>query len=215
MIIDYSKTVIYKIFCKDLNITDIYIGSTTNFNKRKIKHKSDCYNENKKSYNLKVYQYIRENGGFENFEMVIIEEYPSDNKKEANKRERFWIEKLKANLNIIIPTRTKKERYINNINNIKEKDKEYRIINKEKIRQDSKDFYENNKDKIKERHKKHYENNKEYYKEYHKEYYKEYYLNNKNIFKEKFNCECGGCYTKPNKNTHYKTKIHQEYLKNT
>jgi len=103
---DYFKTVIYKIFCKDTNITGKYIGSTTNFNKRKYKHKSDCSNENN---NLKVYQYIRENGGFENFEMVIIEEYPSDNKKEANKRERFWIEKLKANLNSNIPTRTVKE----------------------------------------------------------------------------------------------------------
>jgi predicted GIY-YIG superfamily endonuclease len=53
MIIDYSKTVIYKIFCKDSNITDTYIGHTTNFNKRKRGHKKDCYNENDRKYNHK------------------------------------------------------------------------------------------------------------------------------------------------------------------
>jgi hypothetical protein len=33
--IDYSKTVIYKIVCNDLDVKDIYIGSTTEFTKRK------------------------------------------------------------------------------------------------------------------------------------------------------------------------------------
>ena len=28
--VDYSKSVIYKLCCKDPTITDIYIGSTTN-----------------------------------------------------------------------------------------------------------------------------------------------------------------------------------------
>ena len=80
---NYSNAVIYKIFCKDTNISEIYIGSTTNFKIRKSKHKSVCNNENDKNYNLKVYEYIRANGGFENFEIVIIEEYPCNNKKEV------------------------------------------------------------------------------------------------------------------------------------
>ena len=33
--IDYSKTIIYKIVCKDINIKDCYVGSTTNFTNRK------------------------------------------------------------------------------------------------------------------------------------------------------------------------------------
>ena len=45
-IIDYSKTIIYKIVCNDLNITDLYIGHTTNFIKRKATHKSNCNNIN-------------------------------------------------------------------------------------------------------------------------------------------------------------------------
>ena len=44
--INYSKTIIYKIRCEDENITDIYVGSTTNFIKRKNIHKSVCNNEN-------------------------------------------------------------------------------------------------------------------------------------------------------------------------
>ena len=29
--IDYSKTVIYKIVCNDLNVKDVYVGHTTDF----------------------------------------------------------------------------------------------------------------------------------------------------------------------------------------
>jgi len=185
MPIDYSKTVIYKIFCKDLNITDIYIGSTTDFNKRKNQHKNDCNNENYRKYNIKLYQFIRNNGGWDNFEMIIVEEYSCNSKLEAEIKERYFIEELKSNLNCIIPTRSKKE------------------------------YYQDKKKIIKEVHKEYYLNNKEKIKEVQKEYYKKYYENNKDKILEKFNCECGGYYTKPNKNRHLKTKIHQEYLKNT
>ncbi len=43
--IDYSKTIIYRIVCKDLSITECYVGHTTNFTKRKCQHKNDCNNE--------------------------------------------------------------------------------------------------------------------------------------------------------------------------
>ena len=33
---DYSRTVIYKIVCNDLNITDCYVGHTTEFTKEKL-----------------------------------------------------------------------------------------------------------------------------------------------------------------------------------
>ena len=196
MPIDYSKTVIYKIFCKDLNITDIYIGSTTDFNKRKNQHKNDCNNENYRKYNIKLYQFIRNNGGWDNFEMIIVEEYSCNSKLEAEIKERYFIEELKSNLNCIIPTRSKKEYYQDKKEHIKVIHKNYYDNNKNKIRQDSKDFYENNKNKIKERHKEYYENNKD----------------NLNI---SINCDCGGHYKKWHKSTHFKSKIHQEYIKNT
>jgi predicted GIY-YIG superfamily endonuclease len=49
---DYSRTIIYVIKCKDDNITEEYIGSTTDFIKRKCCHKGACNNEKNKDYNL-------------------------------------------------------------------------------------------------------------------------------------------------------------------
>ena len=68
---DYSKTHFYKIVCKDLNIKDCYVGHTTNFKNRKHDHRQKCYQENDQiHYNIYLYQFIRENGGFENFDMI-------------------------------------------------------------------------------------------------------------------------------------------------
>ena len=64
--IDYSRMIIYKLVCNDLNILDCYVGSTTDFSKRKYGHKSACNNCKIKNYNLKVYKIIRENGGWDN-----------------------------------------------------------------------------------------------------------------------------------------------------
>ena len=68
--IDYSKTIIYKLCCKDVNITDEYVGGTTNFYGRKGNHKGKCNNSN-----TRVYKFIRENGGWDNWEMIEIEKY--------------------------------------------------------------------------------------------------------------------------------------------
>ena len=74
-ITDYSKTIMYKFVCNDLNVTDCYVGHTINMTKRKYKHKSICHNEKDKHHNLKIYQIIRENGGWENWNMVLVEKF--------------------------------------------------------------------------------------------------------------------------------------------
>lgn len=117
---DYSKTIIYKLVCNDLEIKSCYIGHTTNFIKRKYCHHSDCYNENRKAYNLLVYKIIRENDGWENWSMIEVEKYNCKDLNEALARERYWIEELKADLNKAIPTRTKKEWNKDNKDQIKE-----------------------------------------------------------------------------------------------
>jgi predicted GIY-YIG superfamily endonuclease len=124
---DYSKTSIYKICCNDANITDIYIGHTTNFNNRKKDHKKDCNNDKMKNYN-----FIRENGGWNNWNMIIIENYQCNNIKEATIREGFWIKELKATLNVRIAGRTDKEWYLDNKENRAEYMKEYRNKRKRK-----------------------------------------------------------------------------------
>ena len=70
--IDYSKTIIYKIVCKDINIKDCYVGSTTDFVRRRYKHKSASEIITHQTY---VYDFIRQNGGWNNWEMIEIEKY--------------------------------------------------------------------------------------------------------------------------------------------
>ena len=138
--IDYSKTSIYKICCKDLNITEIYVGHTTDMRKRKYTHKSSCNNEKYKNYNLNVYQFIRANGNWNNWDMIEVERYNAIDGYDATKRERYWIEELKATLNIQLPTRTSKEYEENRKENRKEYEKNYNEKRKE--------YYEKNKQKI-------------------------------------------------------------------
>ena len=69
---DYSKCCIYKIEHIDAENL-VYVGHTTNFNKRKCEHKSRCKNEKDKKFNLKLYQMIRKNGGWDMFKMIEIE----------------------------------------------------------------------------------------------------------------------------------------------
>ena len=158
--INYQNCLMYKIVCNDLNVTDLYVGSTTNFSKRKQGHKSKCNNENDKCYNLKVYKMIRENGGWDNWSMIQIEEYPCNNNNEAFARERYWLETLNAKLNIFNPIRTKldvqeygKQYRIDNYDEVLKRKQNYRENNKEKINEKSKLYREQNIDKIKEQNK--------------------------------------------------------------
>jgi len=240
--VDYSKALVYKLCCNDTDITDIYIGSTTNMKARKSSHKTNCNTPTNKLYNVKVYQFIRDNGGFENWSMVLVDYVDVNNKQELLKKEREYTDKLKSTLNSNIPARTVKEWYTDNketiqeyyINN-KEKILEYQKENKEKI----KEYQKENKEKIKEYQKEYYINNKETLLEYQKEnkekikeQKKEYYINNKEKFleyqkenKEKIKeqkkeyqntdikCECGCIITRNNLYKHRKSKKHIELIK--
>ena len=73
MNVDYSKVVIYKIVCKNLDITECYVGHITNITSRKSSHHKRCTDLTRKYSHLKVYQMIRNNGNWENWEMIEIE----------------------------------------------------------------------------------------------------------------------------------------------
>lgn len=168
--IDYSKTIIYKIVCNDLNICDVYVGSTTDFVRRKGQHKQSCNNEKSKKYNRKVYQTIRANGGWDNFSMVEIEKYPCNDSNEARTRERHYYELLNASLNMICPIRSGKEYYEDNKEKILDQCKHYREANKEKIIERQKEYTESNKEKIRERRQQYRISNKEQLNEKAKQY---------------------------------------------
>jgi hypothetical protein len=133
---DYSNTVIYKIVSKDLDLKFCYVGSTTNFIKRKYKHKSDSTNEKSTKQNYKLYKTINDNGGWYNFDIVEIEKYPCLDGNEARARERYYCELLNVNLNTLVPNRTVEE---------------YRIQEQEKIKLCQKTWKQNNKEYVKER----------------------------------------------------------------
>jgi len=101
---DYSKTIIYKIECRNSQIKEFYIGHSTNIYVRTHLHK--FYSKIKES---KLYSFIRNHGGFDNWKITKIEDYPCQYKYDALARERFYIEDLKPELNENLPHRGYKE----------------------------------------------------------------------------------------------------------
>jgi len=150
----YENGMIYKLCCKNTNIKEEYIGSTINFNERKRTHRHSCNNTNDKHYNIKVYQFIRDNGGFdENWDMVLIEKYPCESKLYLKKRERYWIELLECKLNCQLPSRTREEYYETNFDKIKEYRREYYIENAVELKEKAKIYNQEHKEEIKEQRK--------------------------------------------------------------
>ena len=134
---------IYKICCDDCP-DFVYVGSTKAFRQRKNHHKHDCNN----MIDRKLYTTIRENGGWDNWRMVIIEDCGEISFTEARIKEEEHRVKLNANLNSQKCKSNKKE-YMKEYNeNNKEKKKEYYENNKEKKKEYAREYYKNNKEKI-------------------------------------------------------------------
>jgi hypothetical protein len=216
------------------------VGQTTNFSVRKDRHRTNCYNEKGDKYNLKVYQFIRANGGWNNWSMVEIEKFTCTDSYEAKKRERYWIETLNATLNCQTPSRTKSEWILANKEQIAEYKKIYDLANKEQIAEYKKIYDLSNKEQIAKNQKIYNEANKEQIAEQNKiyalankekiaEYQKMYkeankkkisennknnYLANREHLKERFDCPCGLSYSRHHKERHFKTKKHTAYLAN-
>jgi len=95
--VDYSKTIIYKIQHIE-NIELLYIGHTTNYDKRKSQHKINSKNEKK---TIKLYSTIRENGGWDMFKMTPVKEVACTGRYTALMEEDKVIMELKPALNTI------------------------------------------------------------------------------------------------------------------
>ena len=179
--IEWSKCIIYKIWKDD----EFYVGSTTDFTNRKRNHKTVCNNENHKHYNCKIYQTIREKGGWIAWQMTPLEEYKEcKSQTEARIREEEYRVKLNANLNMIKAHRA-------------ETQQEYKA-----------QHYQEHKEEIKEKQTQY----RQEHKEERQEYNTKYYQNNADKLKEKFECKCGGKYVRTTKSRHEKSIKHQTYL---
>lgn len=183
--IDYSAVSFYKICCLDPSIPDIYVGHTTNFTRRKCTHKSSCNTETSIGYNIYVYKFIRDNGGWNNWTMLELCNRSCENKHDAERIERGYIEDLKASLNKQIPTRTDPEY-----------GKKYREDHREELLEKNKKYYEDHREELLEYQKKYYEEhheeriktNKKYKEDHHEELRekkKKYYEENKDKLNER------------------------------
>lgn len=184
---NYQNTIIYKIVCNDLKITDCYVGHTTNWVNRKSGHKTSCINETNKSYNQQSYKIIRNNGGWDNWSMIEICKYPCNDKREAEAEERRHYELLNSNLNSIRPITHEVEK--------KEQKKIWNLLNKDKLKECR-------------------EHKKEQKIEYDKNYYEKNKKEIKEKYEKKVKCECGCELTKQHLTRHKKSKKHWDLLIN-
>lgn len=197
--INYSITpiIFYKFVCENPEIKSCYVGHTTNFQQRKSSHKSRCHTEQSLKYNLQIYKTIRENGGWNQWKMIEVGRRICLDLPNCLKIEQEYIEELQANLNSRFASRTKKQYSIDNKDIIALKNKKYNSENKEKISERKKIYNIENKDHISKKQ-------------------KEYSLNNKKhleaIRNQPFECPCGSHYTHSNRQRHFKSKKHTDYL---
>ncbi len=116
----------------------LYVGSTKDLKQRKSQHKYRCNKSECHGYNLKLYKYIREYGGFNNWFMLTLEEFEYEDKKELIEREDYWIKELKPNLNGHDAVQDK-EKLKKNHN---QKQKQYYDENKKKVLEKMKEKFD-------------------------------------------------------------------------
>jgi len=85
---------VYRIECLDPEIKDIYIGSTVDLKERIKQHKKDCKNSNSK-----VYTFMREHGGWDNWKFDIELLATGYGKETRLEWEQNYIDCLKPSLN--------------------------------------------------------------------------------------------------------------------
>ena len=189
---DIDNYVMYKIYPKNTNLNYCYIGHTNDFSHRKRHHRLPCINTNNSKAHIKLYQVIRENGGWDEWEMIELEKFNGKTKLEARIREQELMNQHNANLNMLNAYITEEERAatkkaitekfrIENKTKIREQEKKYKEDHKDVISEQMKKYRKENKDKIYEKTKEYRENNKEK----HQEWQRIWRENNKELLKEK------------------------------
>ena len=144
----------YKIVPKNKESIYCYVGHTANFFEREKQHFSCSINIDNNKHHQLVYQTIRNNGGWDEWNIAILEELKDTTRIQSQIKEQEWIDKLQSNLNMLKAHITEEQTKEYN----KKYNKDYYLENKEKLAQYSKEYHLNNK-------------------EYHRQYYKEYNSN--------------------------------------
>lgn len=202
----YQDGKIYKVICSETG--DVYIGSTKDTLKDRLKnHKAPSNNCMSKTFINPI--------------IVLIKDFPCNNKKELEAEEAIFIREGNC-VNKNIPGRTPKQRNkqyrLDHVDEIKQ----YYIDHADEIKQRNKQYRLDNADEMKQYRLDHADEIKQYTKQYNidhadeiKQYYKQYRLDNVDKLKKKFSCECGGKFTYISKSIHLKTKKHLKFLEKT
>ena len=194
---DFSKGKLYKLVS---DFTEqVYVGGTIQeLSVRKSEHEKGCdrwINEKPNSPYVSSFELLK----LGECRIELLENFPCNNRRELEERERYWIEHTPNCVNKVIPFRTAEEKrermqkynqkydaenYILNKESISQSKKEYYILNKESISQSKKEYYILNKEKIRHR------------------------------VIEKITCDCcGAIISRGNKSHHERTQKHIEAIK--
>ena len=141
--------IIYEIVCKDPEVTDRYIGSSVQFEVRKSQHIHDL----PLKQHLPLYSCISKNGGIENWNFNILDEYYCNTRQELYQRERLYYEIYEPTLNLFRPYTTSvlDSKYLCD-EKYPEKRRKARLQryykDPEKPRSYAREYYQKNKEKI-------------------------------------------------------------------
>ena len=139
---DYSKTLIYRIACRDPKVPDSYLGYTT----FSLVYVSDMFRARCKYDSWYVCEFIRQNGGVENWFFQRLDCNPCLTSLDARTELRKHFDASPPTLNRQLPTRTPKE-YAQGEKN-REVQKEYRAEHPEQIRLEQQRQYKKNRERL-------------------------------------------------------------------
>jgi len=145
---DFSNSIIYHIRHMESKEV-IYVGSTTNFFIRKAKHKY-LWNKEGNHFIFPIYCHIRNNGGFDCFEVIPIQSLKLENKTELLIAEQVEIDRHRTLVNRNKAHTTIEEKRIDH----NERTKKYNQDHKEDIKQYNKQYKEEHKAELNENSKK-------------------------------------------------------------
>lgn len=144
--VNYNEGKIYKLISEQTD--KIYIGSTA----------KKLLNQRLESHREKFLEWIKNNTSYttsfeilqyNDYKIILIENYPCNSKDELRQREQYWIDK---NKDICVNMRNS---YISKEERKEQKNKYHKIwysINNKRIKNKSKEWYKNNKERVKKLH---------------------------------------------------------------
>ena len=160
--INYETTeiIFYRFVCDDPNIINTYVGHTTNLTRRKAKHKEGCNYQKDKHYHYRVYQVIRDNGGWDNWDIIEIHRQFCIDDVDARKKEQEYIEYYNCDMNSRNAYTNRIDYFKNRVDIKAEYDRKRREEKSDEIKLKKKEYYQKNKEKINARLKENRINNK-------------------------------------------------------